>query len=79
MLHVVKIFISSGHNFFGHHGEVAGTHPTESLEQVECVAGKGLRGDRFYDYKDNYKGQVTFFSKEVFDSCVGISICGTKM
>ena len=68
MLRVVRIFVSSGHNFFGHHGEPAGNHSVECLEQVECVAGKGLRGDRFYDYKDNYKGQVTFFSKEVYDS-----------
>ncbi len=34
---------------------------------VECVAGRGLRGDRFFDYKDDYKGQVTFFAQETFD------------
>lgn len=31
---------------------------------VECVAGKGLRGDRFFDYKADYKGQATLFSWE---------------
>jgi MOSC domain-containing protein YiiM len=36
-------------------------------KSIECVAGHGIRGDRFYDYKDNYKGQITFFSQEVFE------------
>jgi MOSC domain-containing protein YiiM len=33
---------------------------------VECVARRGLRGDRFFDCKDNYKGQITFFAWEVY-------------
>lgn len=37
------------------------------VDQVECVAGCGLRGDRFFEYKTDYKGQVTFFSWEVFN------------
>jgi MOSC domain-containing protein YiiM len=32
---------------------------------VECLAGRGIRGDRYFDFKDDYKGQVTFFSLEV--------------
>jgi MOSC domain-containing protein YiiM len=39
---------------------------------VECVAGRGLRGDRYFDHKEDYKGQITFFSLEVFDE-----LCGT--
>jgi len=35
--------------------------------EIECVAGHGIRGDRYFDFKDNYKGQITFFSLEVFD------------
>lgn len=34
---------------------------------VECVAGKGLVGDRFFGYKEDYKGQVTFFAHEVYE------------
>jgi MOSC domain-containing protein YiiM len=30
------------------------------------VAGRGLRGDRFFDYKPDYTGQITFFSLEIF-------------
>lgn len=66
-LRVVGIFISPGHNFFGRHEQPADTHPTLSVNEVECVAGKGLFGDRFFGFKENYKGQVTFISSEVFD------------
>ena len=43
-------------------------HPTIELQQVECVAGRGLRGDRFFDFKENYKGQATFFAQEVYET-----------
>ncbi len=38
---------------------------------IECVAGHGIRGDRFFDYQEDYKGQITFFSLEVFDELCG--------
>jgi MOSC domain-containing protein YiiM len=66
VLRVVGIFISPEHNSFGHHEQSAGTHPTISVSEIECVAGKGLFGDRFFGFKEHYKGQVTFFSEEVF-------------
>ena len=62
-----QIFISPGHNYFGHHGRAPDDFPLVEVQQVECVAGHGIRGDRFYDYRDDYKGQITFFSLEVFD------------
>lgn len=67
MTEIVHLCISRGHNYFGHHGQPAGENPTLACETVECVAGRGLRGDRFFDYRDNYKGQVTFFAYEVFE------------
>lgn len=63
---VLEIHISPGHNFFGHHGGPAGEYPAIGLEEVECVAGQGLRGDRFFGYKEDYKGQITFFAAEVY-------------
>jgi MOSC domain-containing protein YiiM len=67
---ILKIYISPGHNFFGHHGMKAGTDEMLSVPSVECVAEKGLIGDRFYGFKENYKGQITFFEWEVFqDLC----------
>lgn len=62
-----QIFISPGHNYFGHAGREPDDHPLQEVDSIECVAGHGIRSDRFYDYKDNYKGQITFFSQEVFD------------
>ena len=66
-IQIERIFISPGHNFFGHHEQPAGTNPTIEVGEVECVAGKGLAGDRFFNFKENYKGQITFFAAEVFD------------
>jgi MOSC domain-containing protein YiiM len=36
------------------------------------VAGRGIRGDRYFDFKDDYKGQITFFSVEVFDELCSV-------
>jgi len=38
------------------------------VPMIECAAGRGIRGDRYFDFKDDYKGQITFFSLEVFDN-----------
>ncbi|SPE50278.1 MOSC domain containing protein [Verrucomicrobia bacterium] len=68
MIQVRKLFISAGHNFFGHHDQPAGKTPIVEVNQIECVAGRGIRDDRFFDFKENYKGQITFFSLEIFDA-----------
>jgi MOSC domain-containing protein YiiM len=42
---------------------------------LECVAGRGVRGDRYFDFKDDYKGQITFFSLDVFDElCAALDL-----
>ncbi len=64
---VERLAVSAGHVYFGHHGRPAGVDPIVLVDAVECVAGRGIRGDRFFDYRDGYKGQITFFSLEVFD------------
>ena len=61
------LFISSGHNFFGRHGQPAGANPIRAVTEVTCVARRGLRGDRFFDHKPDYKGQITFFAQEVLE------------
>jgi len=65
---VRHLYISAAHNYFGHHGQPAGTAPMVEVPSAELVAGKGLVGDRFFDWKKDYKGQVTFFALEVFES-----------
>jgi MOSC domain-containing protein YiiM len=71
---VVKIchlYISRDHNFFGHHGRAPDDFPMIEVPQIECVAGHGICGDRFFDYREDYKGQITFFALEVFDELCG--------
>ncbi len=70
-MEICHLFISQGHNFVGHHGREPDTHPMIEISEIECVAGCGLRGDRYFDFKDDYKGQITFFSVEVFDELCG--------
>jgi len=41
------------------------------VPMIECIAGRGIQGDRYFDFKDDYKGQITFFSLEVFDELCG--------
>lgn len=67
MIQIRQLFISPGHNYFGHHEKPPGDHPILEVDEVECVAGRGLRGDRFFDFKEDYKGQITFFAMEVLD------------
>jgi len=70
MLTIEHIYVSPGHNYFGRHGQAPGQHALLDVDHVECVAGCGLRGDRFFEYKPNYKGQVTLFAAEVFAELV---------
>ena len=68
MIRICQLFISPGHNFVGHHGQPPGTNPLVAMSEVECVAGRGLRGDRYFEREENHKGQITFFSLEVFEA-----------
>ena len=61
------LYISPGHNFFGRHGFAAGENPTRDVPAITCRAGRGVEGDRFFDYKEDYKGQITFFSWAIFE------------
>jgi MOSC domain-containing protein YiiM len=66
-MNIAALYISPGHNYFGRHGQAPGEHPLLEVTAVECVAGRGLVGDRFLNYKDDYPGQITFFAGEVYD------------
>jgi MOSC domain-containing protein YiiM len=65
---VCGLYISAGHNFFGHHGKPPGQHPMLEMDEIECIAGRGIRGDRFFDHQKNYKGQITFFAQEIYEA-----------
>lgn len=63
-----EIWISPGNDFRGHHGGPRGRHGITSVAEVECIAGMGLRGDRYFGYKEDFKGQVTFFDAAAVDA-----------
>lgn len=65
---LVEIWISPGNDFRGHHGMARGDHGITSVAEIECVAGMGLRGDRYFGYKPDFKGQVTFFDANAVDA-----------
>jgi MOSC domain-containing protein YiiM len=76
-LEICHLYISPGHNFVGHHGREPDEYPMTEMPMIECVAGRGIRGDRYFDFKGDYKGQITFFSLEVFDElCDALQIHG---
>jgi len=60
-MEIHRLFLSPGHNYFGHNAVM-------EVDWLECVAGRRIRGDRFFDFKENYKGQITFFSVEVLEA-----------
>ncbi len=63
---IKAIYTSPGHDFIGRHGKGRLNNGIQQKEQVECVAGKGIIGDRFFDYKEDFKGQITFFDWDVY-------------
>jgi MOSC domain-containing protein YiiM len=72
---ICHLYISQGHNFFGHHGRAPDDYPAVEVREIECVASHGIRGDRFFDYQKDYKGQITFFSLEVFgELCAALKL-----
>ena len=76
-IRIAHLYTSGGHNFFGHHGQPAGQHSLMEHQEIYCVADRGIEGDRFFDYKDNYRGQITFFALEVFDEvCRQLGVSG---
>jgi MOSC domain-containing protein YiiM len=63
-MEILHLYLSAKHNFIGHHGQAPGEEPMMEKTELECVAGRGIRGDRFFDHKPDFKGQITFFESE---------------
>lgn len=64
---IAAIYIFLGHDFKGRFGQSRLHSNIQTVESVQCVAGKGLVGDRYFDFRENFKGQVTFFDGAVYD------------
>ncbi len=65
---ILGIYLSPGHDFRGRHGSPRRENPVSSVTRAECVAGQGVRGDRYFGFKENYKGQITFFDQAVHEA-----------
>ena len=66
-IEIVAIYISPDHDFKGRHGMERNNNPVHAVERVDCVTDKGLVGDRYFDFRDNYKGQITFFNWAIYE------------
>jgi MOSC domain-containing protein YiiM len=72
---LLHLFVSVGHNYLGHHGKLPGNYAPVELEEIECIAGKGITGDRYFGHKEGYKGQITFFEEEAYqDLCLQFGV-----
>jgi|TARA_B100000809_G_scaffold232552_1_gene248585 MOSC domain-containing protein YiiM len=65
---LLHLFVSPGHDFKGRHGMEALSHGVVDEEGIECVAGSGIQGDRYFDFKEDFKGQITFFDASVYEA-----------
>jgi MOSC domain-containing protein YiiM len=65
-IRIQHLYYSPGHNFYGHHGKPPDRHAMVECRELQCVAGRGIVGDRFFDHQPDYCGQITFFSHEVY-------------
>lgn len=67
-IEIQHMYVSPGHDFRGRHGKESLRHEVEDRDEIECVAGSGIRGDRYFDYKEDFKGQITFFDAAVYEA-----------
>ncbi len=65
---IERIFITPAHQYKGYYGRPPGDSPMLEQSEIRCLAGRGIEGDRFLNYKEDFKGQITFFSGEVFEA-----------
>jgi MOSC domain-containing protein YiiM len=64
---IERLYVSQGHRYFGRHGKEPLDFPPLERGDVTCVSRRGILGDRFYNSPEDHKGQVTFFSMEVYE------------
>ena len=65
---VLHLLVSPAHAYFGRPREGAADVPTHDLDEVEVVAGKGIRGDRFFGKAAHMDAAVTFLAVEAWEA-----------
>lgn len=64
---IVEIIVSPGHDYWVKRGQPPLQHGATRVARVDCMAGRGLRGDRYAEKRCGHKGQVTLMSIEAVD------------
>ncbi len=64
---VVRLFSCPVHVYVGHFGRAPGGDPMRESTTMDLVAGRGIAGDRYFDYPRGHKGQVTLFAEEAWE------------
>ena len=76
-MEILHLYISPSHNFLGHHGLPPGEERMKACSEIDCVASRGIRGDRFFDHKLDFKGQITFFEMDSHEAlCHKLGLAG---
>lgn len=65
---IKHLFVSPGHDFRGRHGKERLVNELSDEDEIRCVAGSGIEGDRYFDFKEDFKGQITFFDWAVYEA-----------
>jgi len=66
-IEIHSLHIAPEHRVFGRRREDLSGSDLLAMERVKVVANSGIEGDRFFRYRPDYNGHVTFFSREVWD------------
>ncbi len=61
------LYLAESHNYVGHFGREPGTSPMLQVQRLPVRAGRGIPGDRFFDWRPDFKGQISFFANEVLE------------
>lgn len=66
---IEQLLVSPAHAYFGRAKDGPAENVSTSLvDRVEIVAGKGIRGDRFFGVKAHTEAAVTFLAVEAWDA-----------
>lgn len=63
---IKALYRSRGHSYKGRHGLGSVVQEMEACERFDLVAGAGIVGDRYFNHKPDFKGQITFFDWAVY-------------
>ncbi|MGA9873302.1 MAG: molybdenum cofactor biosysynthesis protein [Rhodococcus sp. (in: high G+C Gram-positive bacteria)] len=80
---IVQLLVSPGHAYFGRAKDGPADDVTTALpDRVDIVAGKGIRGDRFFGVKAHTEAAVTFLATEAWEAVgeiLGVPVPNTSV